>query len=106
LFFHKTHKNKNDACLPEKKQKTYCHSLVYIIHQLLKRNMAHLEVKPKPSSNWWLWIIIIIIVVAAAVYFYNGYTDGSVRATKTDTTRVTTDSVKTKTDTTVAQPAK
>jgi hypothetical protein len=54
--------------------------------------MAHLEVKPKSRSNWWIWLIIVILIIAAAIYFFQGYSDGKLTVTKTDTTKTTTDS--------------
>lgn len=39
--------------------------------------MAHLEVKPRTRSNWWIWVIIIIIILlAAGYYFLNSYKVG------------------------------
>ncbi len=68
--------------------------------------MAHLEVKPKKlSSNWWIWLIIIIIIAVAAFYFLNGYNNGNMTATKTDSVKTTVDSTKTMVDST-SRPAK
>lgn len=39
--------------------------------------MAHLEVKPRSRSTWWIWLIIIIIILAAAFYYFYVYEDGS-----------------------------
>jgi hypothetical protein len=69
--------------------------------------MAHLEVKPRKRSNWWIWLIIIIIIIAIAAYFFEGYRDGKlISKTTTDSTKITVDSTKTTTDTTAAKPAK
>ena len=56
--------------------------------------MAHLEVKPKSRSSWWIWLILIIIILAAAFYFWNGYTvNRSTLTTKaTDSAKTTSDS--------------
>ena len=35
--------------------------------------MAHLEVKPRSRSYWWLWVIIILLIAAAAVYYFEIY---------------------------------
>ena len=35
--------------------------------------MAHLEVKHKTRSYWWLWLIIILIIAAAVIYYFNVY---------------------------------
>jgi beta-lactam-binding protein with PASTA domain len=39
--------------------------------------MAHLEVKPRSRSTWWIWLIIFIIIVAAAYYYFYVYKGGS-----------------------------
>jgi uncharacterized membrane protein len=31
--------------------------------------MAHLEVKRKRSSTWWIWLLVLLIVLAVAYYF-------------------------------------
>jgi beta-lactam-binding protein with PASTA domain len=38
--------------------------------------MAHLEVKPRSRSTWWIWLIIFIIIVAAAYYYFFVYKNG------------------------------
>jgi hypothetical protein len=38
--------------------------------------MAHLEVKPRSRSTWWIWLIIFIIIVAAAYYYFYVYKGG------------------------------
>jgi hypothetical protein len=40
-------------------------------------NMAHLEVKPRSRSTWWIWLIILIIIIAAAYYYFYVYKSGS-----------------------------
>lgn len=35
--------------------------------------MAHLEVKPKSRSLWWLWVIVLLLIAAAAVYYFEIY---------------------------------
>ena len=35
--------------------------------------MAHLEVKRRSRSLWWLWVIIVILIAAAAVYYFEVY---------------------------------
>lgn len=35
--------------------------------------MAHLEVKPRTRSYWWLWVIIILLIAAAVVYYFEIY---------------------------------
>ena len=44
--------------------------------QLSIKNMAHLEVKPRSRSTWWIWLIIIIIILAAAYYYFYVYKSG------------------------------
>jgi hypothetical protein len=56
--------------------------------------MAHLEVKPRSRSNWWLWLIIIIIVVVAAFFLWNKYGGGRILAAHSDTTKTVADSTK------------
>ena len=68
--------------------------------------MAHLEVKPRKRSNWWIWLIIVIIIIAIAAYFFEGYRDGKLTVAKTDSTKTTIDSTKTTTDSTASRPAK
>ncbi|RFZ84276.1 OmpA family protein [Mucilaginibacter terrenus] len=54
--------------------------------------MAHLEVKPKSSSPWWLWLLITLIALALVFFLVKGCgsknsTNGSdSTATSTDTT--------------------
>jgi len=62
--------------------------------------MAHLEVKPRSRSNWWVWLIIIILVIAAAFFFWNQYGEGKIIASHTDTTKTVTDSTKVTVDST------
>jgi hypothetical protein len=52
--------------------------------------MAHLEVKRKSRSNWWLWLILIIIVIAVAAFCYQRYYAGDTTMTTTDSTKITT----------------
>ena len=61
--------------------------------------MAHLEVKPKRSSNWWLWLVLVIIIIIAVAFIYQRQY-GGLPATTT-----TTDSKRTVSDSTVS-PAK
>ncbi len=35
--------------------------------------MAHLEVKPRSRSYWWLWLIIILLIIAAVIYYFEVY---------------------------------
>jgi len=35
--------------------------------------MAHLEVKPRSRSYWWLWVIIILVIAAAVIYYFEIY---------------------------------
>ncbi len=37
--------------------------------------MAHLEVKRKRSSNWWIWVLVLLIVLAVAYYFFRDRID-------------------------------
>ncbi|MGZ3765619.1 MAG: hypothetical protein ACXVB0_19545 [Mucilaginibacter sp.] len=46
--------------------------------------MAHLEVKPKSGSRWWLWLIIIIIIIVAAAFCYQQYYYGGTIANASD----------------------
>ena len=39
--------------------------------------MAHLEVKPRSRSTWWVWLIILIVIIAAAYYYFYVYKGGS-----------------------------
>lgn len=53
--------------------------------------MAHLEVKPRTRSNWWIWLIILIVLIAAAYYVWNSYYgNGRTLVSRTDSTTVTT----------------
>ena len=55
--------------------------------------MAHLEVKPRRRSNWWLWLILILIVIAASAYCYQRYYRGGIATpTAVDSTKTTADS--------------
>lgn len=49
--------------------------LFYKVHLSVKI-MAHLEVKPRSRSTWWIWLIIFIIIVAAAYYYFYVYKGG------------------------------
>jgi hypothetical protein len=51
--------------------------------------MAHLEVKRKRRSNWWLWLIILIIVVAVGAFCYQRYYTGGTTVSTTDTIKTT-----------------
>jgi hypothetical protein len=50
--------------------------LFYKYTYLLKI-MAHLEVKPRSRSTWWIWLIVLIIIIAAAYYYFYVYKGGS-----------------------------
>jgi uncharacterized protein YpmB len=57
--------------------------------------MAHLEVKPRSRSNWWLWVmVVIIIIVLAAFYYFNNYSRGPITVARTDTTKTVKDTTK------------
>ena len=56
--------------------------------------MAHLEVKPRSRSNWWVWVIVIIIIVVAAFFLWNRYGGGNLLAAHSDTTKIVTDSTR------------
>jgi outer membrane protein OmpA-like peptidoglycan-associated protein len=34
--------------------------------------MAHLEVKPKSSSPWWLWLLLALVALALLLFFFKG----------------------------------
>jgi len=53
--------------------------------------MAHLEVKPKSGTPWWLWLLIAIIAIAILLFLLKGC-GGKKTAATTDSTTTTTDS--------------
>jgi len=53
--------------------------------------MAHLEVKPKSGTPWWLWLLIAIIAIAILLFLLKGC-GGKKTAATTDSTITTTDS--------------
>jgi drug/metabolite transporter (DMT)-like permease len=64
--------------------------------------MAHLEVKPKSKSRWWLWLLIVIVLIAAIAYFfyYNGYPGKTAAVSGTaDSSKVAKDSTAARTGT-------
>jgi hypothetical protein len=64
--------------------------------------MAHLEVRPRSRSNWWIWLIIVIVIIAAAYYFWSSYNgSGKIAGISTDSTKTVTT-----TDSTATHPAK
>ena len=65
----------NDAFLFKKIKKLIVNYL-FIKYILSIKNMAHLEVKPRSRSAWWIWLIIIIIILAAAYYYFYVYKSG------------------------------
>jgi flagellar basal body-associated protein FliL len=64
--------------------------------------MAHLEVKPRSRSNWWIWLIIVIVIIAAAYYFWSSYSGkGKIVVNRTDSPKTVTT-----TDSAATHPAK
>jgi hypothetical protein len=51
--------------------------------------MAHLEVKRKSRSLWWLWVVIIIIIIASAAFCYQHYYKSQANSPNADTTGTT-----------------
>ncbi len=51
--------------------------------------MAHLEVKPKSGTPWWIWLLLAIIALAILLFLFRGCgsnTNGVATADSTDTT--------------------
>jgi len=65
--------------------------------------MAHLEVKPKSGTPWWLWLLIAIIAIAILLFLLKGC-GGKKTAVATDSTTTTTDSTSAKTAVAVTTP--
>jgi outer membrane protein OmpA-like peptidoglycan-associated protein len=56
--------------------------------------MAHLEVKPKSGTPWWLWLLLAIVALAILLFLFKGCGKGSQEVATTDS------SATSKTDTT------
>jgi len=67
---------KNGAFLFKKIKKLIVKRLFIVVYLSIK-NMAHLEVKPRSRSTWWIWLIILIIIIVAAYYYFYVYKGGS-----------------------------
>jgi len=65
--------------------------------------MAHLEVKPKSGTPWWLWLLIAIIAIAILLFLLKGC-GGKKMAVATDSATTTTDSGSAKTAVAVTTP--
>lgn len=50
---------------------------LFLKYSYLLKIMAHLEVKPRSRSTWWIWLIIFLIIIAAAYYYFYVYKGGS-----------------------------
>jgi outer membrane protein OmpA-like peptidoglycan-associated protein len=61
--------------------------------------MAHLEVKPKSGTPWWLWLLLAIIALAILLFLFKGCGNKPKEVATTDSTSTTT------TDTTGGQQA-
>jgi outer membrane protein OmpA-like peptidoglycan-associated protein len=59
--------------------------------------MAHLEVKPKSGTPWWLWLLLAIVIIAILLFLLKGCNSKK--------NVVTTDSTTTTTDSSSAKPA-
>ena len=66
--------------------------------------MAHLEVKPKSGTPWWVWLLVAIIVIALLLFFLKGCNSKSTILATTDSTSTKTDSSSTKQAVAVTQP--
>jgi DMSO reductase anchor subunit len=54
--------------------------------------MAHLEVKPKSRSRWWLWLLIALVVIVIALFFLKRYYGQNESVTTTDSSKTVIDS--------------
>jgi len=52
--------------------------------------MAHLEVKPKSRTPWWVWLLLVVIALAILFFLFKGSGDGKEVVT-TDSTSTTTE---------------
>lgn len=52
--------------------------------------MAHLEVKPKSGTPWWLWLLLVLIALAILLFFFKGCGNKTKTVTTTDSTTTTT----------------
>jgi outer membrane protein OmpA-like peptidoglycan-associated protein len=54
--------------------------------------MAHLEVKPKRSSSWWIWLLLILIILGVLFYLFKDRLNlGSQAPPRQDSTSMTQD---------------
>lgn len=54
--------------------------------------MAHLEVKPKSGTPWWLWLLLALVALAILLFFVKGCGNKTKEVATTDsTTTATTD---------------
>ncbi|WP_345949248.1 OmpA family protein [Mucilaginibacter sp. PAMB04274] len=60
--------------------------------------MAHLEVKPKSGTPWWLWLLLAIIALAILLFLFKGCGNKTADVVTTDSTAVSTDTTLNKED--------
>lgn len=54
--------------------------------------MAHLEVKPKRSSSWWVWLLVILVVLAVLFFLFRDRLNMNSQTTiQKDSTSMSTD---------------
>lgn len=58
--------------------------------------MAHLEVKPKSGTPWWLWLLLALIALAILLFLVKGCGNKSKEVATTDSTATTADTSSTK----------
>jgi outer membrane protein OmpA-like peptidoglycan-associated protein len=55
--------------------------------------MAHLEVKPKSGTPWWLWLLLALIALAILLLFFKGCGNKPKEVATTDSTATMTDTI-------------
>jgi outer membrane protein OmpA-like peptidoglycan-associated protein len=53
--------------------------------------MAHLEVKPKSGTPWWVWLLLALVVLGILYFLFRGNGNDSTAVAATDSTSTTTD---------------
>jgi outer membrane protein OmpA-like peptidoglycan-associated protein len=53
--------------------------------------MAHLEVKPKSGTPWWVWLLLALVALGILYFLFRGNENDSAAIAATDSTGTTTD---------------
>jgi outer membrane protein OmpA-like peptidoglycan-associated protein len=53
--------------------------------------MAHLEVKPKSGTPWWVWLLLALVALGILYFLFKGNGNDSAAVAATDSTSTTTD---------------